>query len=120
MDSLRLFQPTTQFPLQLTLVSGSESTQILLPLHGKEVFLLTIALLANYRHIAFGGPTASDNGHDMIHGEFPGREVTPTVMTDSTAQPLFPPPRFAESSSLLPLSSDLSFTDIHYEWIRHL
>jgi hypothetical protein len=84
------------------------------------VFLFIVTLFTSCSNVVLGTFAAADNGNDVIHCQLIRREALTAIIAGPAGQLLFPPPLFAERPGLLPLSSDLSFTDIYYEWFRHL
>jgi hypothetical protein len=94
--------------------------QVFLPLHGQQVSLLVVALLADGCHIAFSGLASSNDGNDVVHGQFLGRKVATAVMAGTPGQPLFPPLRLTQSSGFISLPSDFFIAYTDYERFRHI
>jgi len=80
-----------------------ELLKVLFPFHGKQLFFGVVAFFAAGRHIAFGALAAPGNGHDVIHGQFIGRERPAAVMANPFGQAALPPLGFAQRSGLVTL-----------------
>jgi hypothetical protein len=77
--------------------------EVFFPFHGKEVFLLCVALLTGRHHISFCRLSSSYNRNNMVHGEFIRGKMPVAVVTDSLGASPFPPFRLAQRAGFLPL-----------------
>jgi len=90
----------------------------LFPFNGQQLFFGVVALLASSDHVPFGGPAASGDGHNMVHGQFLGRHRAPAVMTGALGTPPFPPLGVPEFSGLAALPFDVFLFQIICKWLH--
>jgi hypothetical protein len=84
-----------------------EFSQIFIPLHRKQVFLLVVALLARRHEIALGALSPPYQGDDMVHGQFCRIHVPAAIVADPFGYPSLPPGRPPQFPGTLLLLIDL-------------
>jgi hypothetical protein len=92
--------------------------QICLPFHGKQMFLFGITRFAAGDHIPLGASTPQDQGHHMIHCEFPWRSGPAAIVAYTFCQFALPPLGLPEIPGFVPLPADVVIVPIEREF-RH-
>ena len=70
--------------------------QILIPFHGQQLFFGIVAFFAARDHVPPGALPSAGDGHDVIHGQLPGRGGSSAVTANPFCQAALPPLRFAQ------------------------
>ena len=78
---------------------------------GKPVSAFGVAFFATRHKIAFGGFTASNDRHEMIHGQNCRREFAAAMMAEADGSFALPPLTGTELPSFSALAADFFFTD---------
>jgi hypothetical protein len=84
-----------------------EFSQIFIPLHRKQVFLLVVALLAGRHEVSLGALSPPYQGDDMVHGQFCLTDLPAAIVTDPFGYPSLPPGRLPQFPGTLLLLIDL-------------
>ena len=84
-----------------------EFSQVFIPLHREQVFLLVVAVLAGRHEIALGALSPPYQGDDMIHGQLGRIHVPAAIVADPFRYLSLPPGRLPQFPGTLLLLIDL-------------
>jgi hypothetical protein len=86
-----------------------QSSQILFPFRGEEIFFLGVAFLAGRDHVARDRSPAACYRNEMVHGELISLELLAAIIADSGRTLSLPPLRVPELPGLRFLPLDMLF-----------
>lgn len=78
---------------------------------GQPVSAFGVAFFATRHKIAFGGFTASNDRHEMIHGQNCRREFAAAIVAEAEGSLALPPLAGTQLPSLSALAANFFFTD---------
>lgn len=88
---------------------SAQPVEISLPFDGQQVLFLVVAFLAGRHAVTPGAASASDQGHDMVEGQFLWRDLAAAVVAAAGGDAIFPPLALAQFTGLFPLAAQLLF-----------